>query len=62
MSTEYKVPAPLMQQIASTLAALPWGQVNGIMSQLVPVIQQQDQAQPDATATAADPAEQGAAS
>ena len=38
----YTIPAPLMQTMVNTLGALPWFQVNPLMSALVPLVQAQD--------------------
>ena len=38
----YPIPVALMQDIVNVLQGLPWGQVNGIMGQLVPIIHEID--------------------
>lgn len=43
-SKRYTIPAELMQGIISTLAGLPWGQVNQLMSAIQQEVAQQEQA------------------
>lgn len=42
--TSYAIPADQMQAIVNTLASLPWGQVNNILTPLMATIQQQEKA------------------
>lgn len=44
MNKTYAIPASLMQAIVSKLVAMPWGQVNDVMSPLLQEVTAQDAA------------------